>query len=179
MMVGMAERGSRVAGSESSGPEDTGHGAGVSPLAARPRRVVALRTTSGPSRVVAPAWAAGSSSGDGAPGWAGDPGTGDAPPGEGTGRWSAARASSASALAESVFPFGAELPFEPDPEAAAFLNAPRRPLAFYVAPFGTPPFGNGPTGERSLSGGQAEASGTSRRAAVQQPAWGPAYPAGA
>lgn len=170
MMGGMAER-ARVAGSESSGPEDTGHGAGVSPPAARPRRVVALRTTSGPSRVVAPAWAAGASCPDEAPGWAG---VGDA--GEGTGWWSAARASSASALAESVFPFGAELPFEPDPEAAAFLNAPRRPLAFYVAPFGTPPFGNGPAGDRSASGNAAEVP---RRGAAAPPAWGPAYPAGA
>ena len=172
MMGGMAERGSRVAGSESSGPEDTGHGAEVSPLAARPRRVVALRTTSGPSRVVAPAWAGGSA-GDGAPGWA--------DPGVGTSGWSGARASSASALAESVFPFGSELPYEPDPEAAAFLNAPRRPLAFYVAPFGTPPFGSAAGGERSVFGGpvEAEAGGSTRRGGVERPAWGSAYRAGA
>lgn len=174
----MAECGSRVAGSEGSGPEDAVHGAGVSPPAARPRRVVALRTTSGPSRVVAPAWAAGPSAA-GAPGWAAAPDVGGGT-GEDTGGWSAARASSASALVESVFPFGAELPFEPDAEAAAFLNAPRRPLAFYVAPFGTPPFGNAPAGARSVFGGPAEAgSGAARRGAPSAPAWGPAYPAGA
>jgi hypothetical protein len=177
-MVGMAERGSRGAGSGSSGPEDTGHGAGASPLAARPRRVVALRTTSGPSRAVAPAWAAGSSSADGVPGWAADPDVGSAFADEGAGGWSAARASSASALAESVFPVGSELPYEPDPEAAAFLNAPRRPLSFYVAPFGTPPFGTAPTGPQSAFGGPTEAEPVRRRA-VEQPAWGPAYPAGA
>lgn len=176
----MAERGSRTAGSDSSGPDDTGHGAGASPQAARPRRVVALRTTSGPSRVVAPAWATGSSSADGAPGWAADPDVGGAFAGEGTGGASAARASSASAsaLAESVFPFGSELPYEPDPEAAAFLNAPRRPLSFYVAPFGTPPFGNASTGPQSVFGGPVDAE-PARRRAVEQPVWGPAYPAGA
>lgn len=163
MMVGMAERGSRIAGSEGSDPED---GAEVSPPAARPRRVVALRTTSGPSRVVTPGWAAESSaaerSASAAPAWVAD-------------------GSSAAALAESVFPFGSELPFEPDPEAAAFLNAPRRPLTFYVAPFGTPPFGNAPAGPRSVFGGpvEAESTGPARRGAVEQPAWGPAYPAGA
>jgi hypothetical protein len=74
-----------------------------------------------------------------------------------------------------VFPFGSELPFEPDPEAAAFLNAPRRPLDFYVAPFGTPPFGNPPTGgPRSVFGGPLESAGRPER-----PEWGPAYPAGA
>jgi len=180
MMVGMAERGSRVAGSESSGPEDSGPGAGMSPLSPQPRRVVALRTTSGPSRAVAPAWAPGSSPSDAAPGWAGDPDVADEPAPDDDGGWSAVRAPSASALAESVFPVGAELPFElpfePDPEAAAFLNAPRRPLSFYVAPFGTPPFGNAPAGPRSVFGGPVE-GGTPRRAA--QPAWGPAYPAGA
>jgi hypothetical protein len=193
MMVGMAECGSRVAGSGSSGAEDAGDGAGVSPLAVRPRRVVALRTTSGPARAVAPAWAAESCPARGgmprrapsaAPGWAGDPDVGTASPdepGEGTGGWSAVCAPSASALAESVFPFGSELPFEPDPEAAAFLNAPRRPLAFYVAPFGTPPFGSAAGGERSVFGGpvEAEAAGSARRGAVERPAWGTAYRAGA
>jgi hypothetical protein len=192
----MAECGSRVTGSGGSGPENAGDGAGVSPLAVRPRRVVALRTTSGPARAVAPAWAAESCPARGGiprrtavPGWAGDPAVEDASPdepGEGTGGWSAVRAPSASALAESVFPFGSELPFEPDPEAAAFLNAPRRPLAFYVAPFGTPPFGTPPFdaaagGERSVFGGpvEAEASGSSRRGGVERPAWGSAYRAGA
>ena len=178
----MAERGSRVGGSESSGPEDTGHGTTMSPPAARPRRVVALRTTSGPSRVVAPAWASGASPSGEAPGWAADPDAVEEPDDAADGGgWSAARASSASALAESVFPFGAELPFEPDPEAAAFLNAPRRPLGFYVAPFGTPPFGNAPAGQRSVFGGPVEGrpAGAARRGAVGQPAWGPAYPAGA
>jgi hypothetical protein len=180
MMGDMAERGSRVAGSESSGPEDTGHGTGASPRSARPRRVVALRTTSGPSRVVAPAWAPGSAPSDAAPGWASGPDVDELAPGDGDGGgWSAARAPSASALAESVFPFGAELPFEPDPEAAAFLNAPRRPLSFYVAPFGTPPFGNTPSGPRSVFGGPVEGEPARAARRVEQPAWGPAYPAGA
>ena len=179
MMGAMAERGSRVAGSESSGPEDSGHGAGMSPSSARPRRVVALCTTSGPSRAVAPPWAPGSSPSDAAPGWAGDADVVEEPAPDDDGGWSAVRAPSASALAESVFPVGAELPFEPDPEAAAFLNAPRRPLGFYVAPFGTPPFGNAPSGPRSVFGGPVEGppSATPRR--VARPAWGPAYPAGA
>lgn len=56
----------------------------------------------------------------------------------------------------------------PDPEAAAFLDAPRRPLGFYVAPFGTPPFGNPPSGGvRSVFGGPlgpeiGENTGTAR-----------------
>jgi hypothetical protein len=182
-MVLMAERGSRVAGGVSSGPEDSEGGVGVSRLAARPRRVVALRTTSGPARAVAPPWGAGSSS---SADWAADPGVRETFPGDGTGGWhTAACASSASALAESVFPFGSELPYEPDPEAAAFLNAPRRPLTFYVAPFGTPPFGNAPSGHapagrRSVFGGpvEGEPAGAFRGPAAQ-PAWGPAYPAGA
>jgi hypothetical protein len=135
--------------------------------------MVALRPTSGPAPA-APAWAAGEELGA-APGWA----SSDAPGADnGVAGWrSAAHAPSASALAESVFPFGSELPFEPDPEAAAFLNAPRRPLDFYVAPFGTPPFGNPPTGDaRSVFGGPAERVGSPR---VERPEWGPAYPAGA
>lgn len=88
--------------------------------------------------------------------------------------WGEPRPPSGGALAESVFPFGTELPFEPDPEAAAFLNAPRRPLSFYVAPFGTPPFGPGPGGPASTAG--PGAASTRLRAT---PDWGPAYPAGA
>ncbi|MCD2190217.1 hypothetical protein [Actinomycetospora soli] len=109
------------------------------------RRVVALRpTVRRPSEPV-PAWAGG---------------------GAATGAWTPADVPAAEAPAvEPLVPSGAALPFEPDPEAAAFLNAPRRPLAFYVAPFGTPPFGNPPT--------------TAPRATVGGPEWGPAYPAGA
>lgn len=121
-----------------------------------PRRVVALRTTSR-SHQVAPAWA---SPGD-ATGW--DP----EPP----------RGTSASAFAESVFPPEADPPVEPDAEAAAFLNAPRRPLGFYVAPFGTPPFGNPPSGGlRSVYGGPLGARAGHER---PRPDWGPAYSAGA
>lgn len=127
------------------------------------RRVVALRpTVRRPSEPV-PAWAE---------------------PGVATGAWTpsssapsssapSSSASSSSASSEPIpdveplVPFGAALPFEPDPEAAAFLNAPRRPLAFYVAPFGTPPFGNPPSARPAV--------GMPSRA----PEWGPAYPAGA
>ena len=70
---------------------------------------------------------------------------------------------------EGLVPFGAELPFEPDPEAAAFLNAPRRTLDFYVAPFGTPPFGN-------AAGNRRPDAEPVRRGGTQ---WGQAYPAGA
>lgn len=129
----------------------------------RPRRLVALRTASGP-QPAAPAWAETAAPRDepDVPGWASP----------------AVVAPSASALAESVFPFGSELPFEPDPEAAAFLNAPRRPLDFYVAPFGTPPFGNPPTGgPRSVFGGPLEGAGSAGRR--ERPEWGSAYPAGA
>ncbi|WP_285586553.1 hypothetical protein [Actinomycetospora sp. NBRC 106378] len=91
---------------------------------------------------------------------------------------SSASSSSSSSSSESfpdvepLVPFGAALPFEPDPEAAAFLNAPRRPLAFYVAPFGTPPFGNPPPARPSLAGPVGGPLGGA-------PEWGPAYPAGA
>lgn len=93
-----------------------------------------------------------------------------AEPGGATGAWTPSSSSGGADVAapESPFPFGAALPFEPDPEAAAFLNAPRRPLAFYVAPFGTPPFGNPPSTRPSLGGAVGGA-----------PEWGPAYPAGA
>jgi hypothetical protein len=153
-MVHMAER----CPDDTGGDHDDAEQWEVGPLKAA-RRVVQLRPASRP-QPAAPAWAGGVTGG-----WSPE---GPAP-------------TSASALAESVFPFAAELPFEPDPEAAAFLNAPRRPLAFYVAPFGTPPFGNAPSGERSVFGGPAEAgaAGISRRGVVEQPAWGPAYPAGA
>ncbi|WP_433800238.1 hypothetical protein [Actinomycetospora sp. CA-084318] len=110
------------------------------------RRVVALRTTVRRPSEPVPAWAGG---------------------GAATGAWSPADVPAAEApVVEPLVPFGAALPFEPDPEAAAFLNAPRRPLAFYVAPFGTPPFGNPP-------------SASAPRAAAGGAEWGPAYPAGA
>ncbi len=148
----MAERCSRGAGSESgrSGEQGEASSSGT-------RRVVPLRATSRPQPAAAPAWAG--------------------PPDEEAGGWipQPPRGASASALAESVFPFGSELPFEPDAEAAAFLNAPRRPLAFHVAPFGTPPFGNPPSGPRSVFGGPLDPG----RGAVEAPMWGPAYPAGA
>ena len=75
---------------------------------------------------------------------------------------------------EGLVPFGAELPFEPDAEAAAFLNAPRRTLDFYVAPFGTPPFGNAAGSLRSDAGPRSEPA--ARGGGTQ---WGQAYPAGA
>ncbi len=178
----MAERGSRIAGSDGGGSEDAGRG--VASLTARPRRVVALRPTSGPGFAVAPAWATAADAppapgsrdrgASAAPGWAGPDGGEARPGGDAGGRGPAGRGLSASALAESVFPFGSELPFEPDAEAAAFLNAPRRPLDFHVAPFGTPPFGNPPTGPRSVFGGPVESG-----RGDDKPAWGPAYPAGA
>jgi hypothetical protein len=175
-MVHMAERCSRDTGSDSGGLGS--------------RRVVALRTTSRP-QPAAPAWAGGS---DGVTGWDPEPSRAAAP-------------ASASALAEAVFPragdlpldadgadaFGADPfaadpferdapgrdPFEPDAEAAAFLNAPRRPLGFYVAPFGTPPFGNPPSGgARSVFGGPLVAE-PDERGAPGRPDWGPAYSAGA
>ncbi len=153
----MAERGSRVAGSDGGGPEATRRTWAAEPPA-RPRRMVALRPTSGPAPA-APARAA--TRGD-------------------DGSRPAVGAGSASALAESVFPFGPELPFEPDAEAAAFLNAPRRPLDFYVAPFGTPPFGNPPTsGPRSVFGGPLDHDSSTRSSRLERPQWGPAYPAGA
>lgn len=178
-MVGMAEGGSRVAGSDGGGPEEAVVAAGV-----RPRRMVALRPTSGPAPA-APAWAAsradrGASAVPGRASSVSGGSWGSSASGEDgvTGWRSAVDAPSASALAESVFPFGSELPFEPDPEAAAFLNAPRRPLDFYVAPFGTPPFGNPPTGDtRSVVRGPAERGASGARA--ERPEWGPAYPAGA
>ncbi len=154
-----------------------------------PRRVVTLRPTSPPRPAVAPSWAA-CPSRDAArrapsdlPEWAEQhrEGTGDAVPGDSTGGWvpEPPRDNSASALAESVFPFGAELPYEPDAEAAAFLNAPRRPLGFYVAPFGTPPFGNPPTAvDRSVYGGPLGA-GSGDEDGRGRPQWGSAYPAGA
>lgn len=149
-MVHMAERGSRDTGSDGG---EVGH-RGTS------RRVVALRTLSRPQPAVAPAWAGA--------------------PGERTGAWSPEPPRSAPSGGGSAFPSGAELPHAPDPEAAAFLNAPRRPLGFYVAPFGTPPFGNPPTGgDRSVFGGPLgpdDGRGHGRRPG---PAWGPAYPAGA
>lgn len=125
--------------------------------------MVALRTTSRP-QPAAPAWA-----GPVAAGWTPEP----------------PRGASASALAQAVFPRDGDLsgerdpfepdPREPDPEAAAFLNAPRRPLGFYVAPFGTPPYGNPPSGGgRSVFGGPLEGGAERGR-----PDWGPAYPAGA
>ncbi|MCD2192376.1 hypothetical protein LQ327_03055 [Actinomycetospora endophytica] len=121
---------------------------------------MALRTTSRP-QPAAPAWAGGH--------------------GEGTG-WhpESQRGASASALAESVFPPDADLPFEPDAEAAAFLNAPRRPLGFYVAPFGTPPFGNPPSGgARSVYGGPLGPEPGDGAGHAGRPDWGPAYSAGA
>lgn len=69
---------------------------------------------------------------------------------------------------------GPEWPFEPDAEAAAFLNAPRRTLDFYVAPFGTPPFGNAAGGRPTSAGLRPEP--TAGRGGTQ---WGEAYPAGA
>ncbi|WP_018334261.1 hypothetical protein [Actinomycetospora chiangmaiensis] len=115
------------------------------------RRVVALRpAVRRPSEPV-PAWAE---------------------PGVATGAWTPSSVPSEGVAVpevEPLFPFGAALPFEPDPEAAAFLNAPRRPLAFYVAPFGTPPFGNPPS----------PAARPTRGVPSGAPEWGPAYPAGA
>jgi hypothetical protein len=181
-MVDMAERGSRNAGSDGGGPVDAGHSAVGTVV--RPRRLVSLRPASGPQ--AAPSWAGSSWSGSS---WSGSSRSasggaetvdGEAHDEPGAPGWApaAAAAPSASALAESVFPFGSGLPFEPDPEAAAFLNAPRRPLDFYVAPFGTPPFGNPPTGgPRSVYGGPLEGSGSAGR--LERPEWGPAYPAGA
>ena len=122
---------------------------------------MALRTLSGPQPAAVPAWAGAPGGSTG--GWIPDP----------------PRGNSASALAESVFPLGADLPFEPDAEAAAFLNAPRRPLGFYVAPFGTPPFGNPPSGgEHSVFGGPI-GSGSGDDASRERTHWGSAYPAGA
>ncbi|GAA4835494.1 hypothetical protein GCM10023201_25060 [Actinomycetospora corticicola] len=141
----MAERGSCGTTHDRGASEDGGPVTGSSGV----RRVVALRpTTRRPSEPV-PAWAE---------------------PGVATGAWTpsstCAESPDVSDEVEGLVPFGVDLPFEPDPEAAAFLNAPRRPLAFYVAPFGTPPFGNPP-------------GGAYRPAVGAAPQWGPAYPAGA
>lgn len=139
----MAERGSCGTTNDRGASEDGGPvgSPGV-------RRVVALRpTVRRPSEPV-PAWAE---------------------PGVATGAWTPSSEPSSEPFpdVEPLVPFGAALPFEPDPEAAAFLNAPRRPLAFYVAPFGTPPFGNPPSARPV------------RSAPSRAPEWGPAYPAGA
>jgi hypothetical protein len=78
-----------------------------------------------------------------------------------------------------VFPREGDLPFEPDAEAAAFLNAPRRPLGFYVAPFGTPPFGNPPSGGAHSVYGGPPGPGAGDEHGSGRSGWGPAYPAGA
>ncbi|MDL5155678.1 hypothetical protein [Actinomycetospora termitidis] len=134
----MAERGSCEAGSDTvAAGSEVGEVGEVSGMGSV-SRMVTLRSTPRREPVAAPAWAP-----------------------AGTGAWSPE-----STGASSVLPAGVEVPFAPDPEAAAFLNAPRRPLGFYVAPFGTPPFGNPPS--RPAPGGS-----------VDGPEWGPAYPAGA
>lgn len=140
-MVHMAERGSYGTTNDRGASGDGAAAPGSSGM----RRVVALRPTVRRSSDPVPAWAE-----------AGGP----------TGQWAP---SDVPAREEPVSPFGGGLPFEPDPEAAAFLNAPRRPLAFYVAPFGTPPFGNPPP-RPALGAPSGVAS---------SPEWGPAYPAGA
>jgi hypothetical protein len=162
-MGAMAERGSCVAGSDGGSEVDRWdrHPSGTP----RGRRVVTLHATSGPQQV-APFWASPDvpSSAVGDHDDVPEPDRGAFP----------VSSMPASTLAESVFPFGPDLPYDPDPEAAAFLNAPRRPLGFYVAPFGTPPFGNPPTGSaRSVYGDHVDAGRGSG------PEWGPAWSAGA
>jgi hypothetical protein len=148
-MVHMAERGSCGTSNDRGTSGDGGPVTGSSGS----RRVVALRpAVRRPSEPV-PAWA-----------------------GVGTGAWTPSEEFASEEFPpleefEPLVPFGAALPFEPDPEAAAFLNAPRRPLAFYVAPFGCPPFGNPPAARPARPARRAPAGGS--------PEWGPAYPAGA
>ncbi|MEJ2868896.1 hypothetical protein WCD74_14080 [Actinomycetospora sp. OC33-EN08] len=145
----MAERGSCGAGSDTVAADgEVGMGS-VS-------RMVTLRPAPRPG-TSAPTWAAGPTTGAWRP--------------EATGAASVESVESLELVASAapVLPPGVEVPFEPDPEAAAFLNAPRRPLSFYVAPFGTPPFGNPPP--RVVPG-----SGSAARGGAN---WGPAYPAGA